>query len=112
MAWVVTVVLFLASFPEKVAWLDLRIEGWREWIRRDRYVKKNGDRDEGQGGFDELIMLQDYFTPIRGPNDQQHKHSHLGAAFEQRGIQHSCDNRPWDLSGLAYTTPPQTALFR
>jgi hypothetical protein len=111
-AWFVTVGLFLASFPEKVAWLDRGIERWREWVGRDRYVKRNRGRDEGWGGFDGLIILQKYFTPIRGLNNQQHKFSHLGSAFDWRRIQHGCDNRSWDLSGLAYTAPPETALFR
>jgi hypothetical protein len=43
MAWIVAVVFFLASFPEKVAWLDWWIERLRGGGRRDRYVKKDDD---------------------------------------------------------------------
>jgi hypothetical protein len=65
MAWIVAVVLFLASFPEKVAWLDWWIERLRGGGRRDRYVKKMMMTVlEAYGGFDVLITLQAYFTPI------------------------------------------------
>jgi hypothetical protein len=67
MAWIVAVVLFLASFPEKVAWLDWWIERLRGGGgRRDRYVKKMMTTVlEAYGGFDVLITLQAYFTAIR-----------------------------------------------
>jgi hypothetical protein len=64
MAWIVAVVLFLASFPEKVAWLDGWIERLRGGGRRDRYVKRMMTVLEAYGGFDGLITLQSYFTPI------------------------------------------------
>jgi hypothetical protein len=81
MAWVVTVVLFLASFPEKVAWLDRRIERLREWRWRNQYVKQERSSEgHGHGGLDGLIILQGYSTPIRGLYTQRHGFSHLGAA--------------------------------
>jgi prepilin signal peptidase PulO-like enzyme (type II secretory pathway) len=65
MAWIVAVVLFLALFPEKVAWLDWWIERWREMGKRDRYVKRMMTKLEAYGGFDGLITLQAYFATIR-----------------------------------------------
>lgn len=53
MAWVVTVVMFLASFPEKVAWLDRWAERWRRGVRGDRYVMEN--RLKPDDGTYELI---------------------------------------------------------
>jgi hypothetical protein len=64
MAWVLTVVLFLASFPEKVAWLDRIIERWRGGGRRERYVNKK-DHIRSLERFHKLItLLQVYSTPI------------------------------------------------
>lgn len=41
MAWVATIVLFLASFPEKVAWLDRGIERLKAWMSgRNRYIHR------------------------------------------------------------------------
>jgi hypothetical protein len=113
MAWVVTVVLYLASFPEKVAWLDRRIERLREWRWRNQYVKQERSSEgHGHGRFDGLITLQVYVTPIRGFDTQRHRFSHLGTAFRSRGVQHCSDNRSRNLARLLHTTPTETSLIR
>jgi len=76
MAWIVAAVLFLASFPEKVAWLDRWIESWRKGRDKDRYVTK--DQLELTTTVNELITLQVYFTPISRLDFRQHRFSGYG----------------------------------
>lgn len=39
MGWLVAVLLYLATFPERVRWLDRQLAGWREKRDANRYVE-------------------------------------------------------------------------